>query len=348
MKNYFSQNNNLEPPPELPVKKGFKKFGALIPFFAGGVFFLFIILKDFKYSGYASEVVNKIINIFFYKGVFLYLAACFFLLNFIRYLKFKKIVSDVPTSRIRSASMGMTELKGTASRKYNLLSPSANIPCIFYRVKKYRKKSSAETSGWSWYETITSGHVPFYLEDDTGRVTVYPVGAEFFPLKKEVYCNTGGISASGMFNTVPVNQKWQEEVILDNSPVYVLGWAEYPVGSDKSKIKKIRLDILRKLKKSKKELMKYDADQNGEIDQYEWEQALKDADKKAYEQYLNQENSKKNAFVVLDPPFKGFPMIIAPTKAEDKIINRYKLYTLLNFAALVISTVWGSILMFGG
>ena len=341
---YF--DNNLPSPPDMPVNKNFElKTMAMILIAAG--FFIFVFFK----TGAFESVLNKqwfktFADFFMEKGIFLFILFPFFIYGFIKYLKFTNIIADLPTSKIRSASMGMVELKGTAKRKYNLLSPCANLPCIYYRVKKYKRANNTEQSGWKWYETKVSGNVPFFLEDDYGRVCVYPEGAEVLPLKKETYTNSGGFYAGGISNMVPVGQKWEEEIILDNSPVYVLGWAEYPLQSDKSEIKKIRLEILRKIKKDEKLLSFYDADKNGRIDPHEWEKAVSDADKKAYKKYLSGAETNKESFIVLEPPYKGFPMIIAPTKLEDKILKKFTIYMWFNLISAVGVFVAGSIMFF--
>lgn len=340
------QDYNLPSPPDLPVKKKleFREISVYMVVCVF-IFFVFFKLKIFE-ALFSSKWFKSFADFFIIKGIFLFVLFIFFLFAFIKYLKFKNIVSDLPTSKIRSASMGMVELKGTAKRKYNLLSPCANLPCIYYRVKKYRRSNKSEQSGWTWYETQLSGNVPFYLEDEYGRAEVYPEGAELFPLKKETYTNSGGFYTQGIQCMVPVGQKWEEEIILDNSPLYVLGWAEYPLQSDKSEIKKIRLDILRKIKKDKNLLSIYDTDKNGRIDPNEWEQAVADADKKAYKQYLSGGDKKRECFIVLEPPYRGFPMIIAPTKMEDKILKKFSFYTLFNFIAAVAAFVAGSVMFF--
>jgi len=339
-------NNNLPSPPEIPSRKSLSLKKKLMVFIITGIFiFIFFQTKGLE-SVLNSPGIKKIAEFFIFKGIFLFVIFPLFLLGFIKYLKFKNIISDLPTSKIRSASMGMVELKGTAKRKYNLLSPCANLPCIYYKVNKYKRANKANQSGWTWYETIVSGSTPFYLEDDYGRVCVYPEGAQVLPLKKETYINTGGVYSQGISFMVPMGQKWEEEVILDNSPLYILGWAEYPLNSDKSEIKKIRLEILRKIKKNEKLLSFYDTDKNGKIDAHEWEKAISDADKKAYKQFLSGSGNKKESFIVLDPPYKGFPMIIAPTRLEDKILKKFNLYIWVNLAGAVFAFVGGSIMFF--
>jgi hypothetical protein len=339
-------DSNLPSPPDMPVKNSFELKKISVYFIVSGIFIVF-----FYKAGVFDSVLNagwfKIFAHFFiFRGIFLFVLFPFFISGFIKYLKYRNIVSDLPTSKIRSASMGMVELKGVARRKYNLLSPCANLPCIYYRVNKYKRANKTEQSGWAWYETSVSGNVPFYLEDDYGRVCVYPEGADIFPLKKETYTNTGGFYTHGIPYMVPAGQKWEEEVILDNSPLYVLGWAEYPLQSDKSEIKKIRLEILRKIKKDEKLLSFYDEDKNGRIDPHEWEKAVSDADRKAYKKYLSEPDRKKESFIVLDPPYKGFPMIIAPTRLEDKILKKFSFYMWLNLLGAVAAFVAGSIMFF--
>lgn len=335
-------DENLPPVSDLPVKEN-TNFTKYIAF---AVIFILLLLSS--RLAYETRVIfEKVIDFLILKGFLFFCIFFISLFYFMKFYKFKRMIADLPTSKIRSASMGMVELKGVAKRKYNLISPAANLPCIYYRVKKYRKASRDETSAWSCYETIRSGAVPFYIQDESGRACIYPSGAVVYPLKKESYINIGGTFSSGININVPLNEKWEEELILDNSPLYVLGWAEYPLQEERSEIKNIRLNILRQIKHDKDLLMKYDKDKNGVVDQYEWEKAVSDADKIACKKYLQKPAGASSAFIVLEPPYKGLPMVIASTRIEEKILKKYSFLFGFNLVLTICSFVLGSVFLIG-
>ncbi len=92
-------------------------------------------------------------------------------------LRRKRLILDTPSSKIRSASMGLVELSGLAVGPYTLPAPITGVPCYFYRTLAWQWKQSGKSSSWVKVAE-ESLHVPFYLDDTTGRVLVDPQGAE--------------------------------------------------------------------------------------------------------------------------------------------------------------------------
>jgi E3 Ubiquitin ligase len=94
-----------------------------------------------------------------------------------RLLQRKRLIMDTPSSKIRSASLGLVELSGLAVGPYTLPAPITGVPCYFYRTLAWQWKQNGKSSSWV-KAAEESMHVPFYLDDNTGRVLVDPQGAE--------------------------------------------------------------------------------------------------------------------------------------------------------------------------
>src|SRR5437867_13388410 len=81
-------------------------------------------------------------------------------------LRRKRLLENVPTSRIRSVAMGFAELAGRAKNRPPLAAPFSDIPCVYYRylVEEERRRSRG---GREW-TTIDRGEStqPFYLQDE--------------------------------------------------------------------------------------------------------------------------------------------------------------------------------------
>lgn len=92
-------------------------------------------------------------------------------------LQRKRLIMNTPASKIRSAAMGRVELSGLANGPYTLTAPITGMPCYYYRTLVWQWKQSGKNSAWV-KEADESLHVPFYLEDETGRVLVNPQGAD--------------------------------------------------------------------------------------------------------------------------------------------------------------------------
>jgi hypothetical protein len=94
-----------------------------------------------------------------------------------RLLQRKRLVMDTPASKVRSASMGLVEMSGLAVGPYTLPAPITGAPCYYYRTLAWQWKQNGKRSSWVKVAE-ESLHVPFYLDDNTGRVLVDPQGAE--------------------------------------------------------------------------------------------------------------------------------------------------------------------------
>ncbi len=100
----------------------------------------------------------------------------FFIYGF-RLLQRRRLILDTPFSKIRSASMGMVELSGLAVGPYTMLAPVTARPCYYYRTLVWEWKRQGKSDQW----VKVAGecmHVPFFLDDNTGRVLVDPRGAD--------------------------------------------------------------------------------------------------------------------------------------------------------------------------
>jgi hypothetical protein len=94
-----------------------------------------------------------------------------------RILLRKRLIENTPTSKIRSASMGLVEVNGLATGPYTINAPLSGVPCYLHRTVAWEWRRDGRSGSWvkAADETL---HVPFFLDDNTGRVLVDPRGAE--------------------------------------------------------------------------------------------------------------------------------------------------------------------------
>lgn len=102
-----------------------------------------------------------------------------------RLLSRKRLLVNTPTSRIRSASMGLVEVSGLATGPYLLHTPIAAAACFLYRTTVWQKNDDSKNHEWKRVAEETL-HVPFFLDDGTGRLLVQPQGAEL-DLSRDFY-----------------------------------------------------------------------------------------------------------------------------------------------------------------
>lgn len=116
-----------------------------------------------------------------------------------RLLKRRRLILNTPSSKIRSASIGLVEISGLATGPYVITSPIKQVDCFYYRSVAWELRKEGKNSKWVKIgEEIL--HVPFYIDDGTGTLLVNPDGADMdlhcdF---KDQYNNSFFISSTGM------------------------------------------------------------------------------------------------------------------------------------------------------
>jgi len=94
-----------------------------------------------------------------------------------RLLQRRRLILDTPFSKIRSASMGMVEVSGLAVGPYTMIAPITARPCYYYRTLAWEYKQRGKNSEWVQVARECM-HVPFFVDDNTGRLLVDPRSAD--------------------------------------------------------------------------------------------------------------------------------------------------------------------------
>ena len=92
-------------------------------------------------------------------------------------LRRRRLVLDTPMSKVRSASMGMVEISGLAVGPYTMLAPITARPCYYYQTVVWEWKREGKNSRWVKIAGECM-HLPFFVDDNTGRMLVDPRGAD--------------------------------------------------------------------------------------------------------------------------------------------------------------------------
>jgi len=276
-------------------------------------------------------------------GVLPAIASAAMLWGGFRYLRLKRMIENTPTSRIRSMASGMVEVHGRAKRKYALVSQMSQIPCIYYRLRKYRRKhrSGSSTSSWVLVSDVSSDRVPFLLQDETGTVTVDPKGASIAGTRRE---GAGGYAPHFLVSgeTFQGNEKWVEDIIYEGTNLYVLGMAR-PRREAGSTLRERTALALRRLKGDREAMKRYDADGDGQISQQEWEAARADVEQKVLHRSLAEGGGRKRQeehLEIAHPTPRSLPFLIAETSSEERLTRRFNTFSIALFSGAVGTAAW--------
>ena len=94
-----------------------------------------------------------------------------------RLLQRRRLILDTPFSKIRSAAMGMVEISGLAVGPYTMVAPITERECYYFRTQVWEWKQQGKNKQW----VKVAGecmHVPFFVDDNTGRMLIDPRGAD--------------------------------------------------------------------------------------------------------------------------------------------------------------------------
>jgi hypothetical protein len=260
------------------------------------------------------------------------------------FLRLKRRVENTPTSRIRSVAMGLVEVQGRSRRKFALVSPMTHLPCVYYRLRRYRRD---RRDNWRLTSSKDSTHVPFYLEDDSGALTVDPGRASVRTGHKQ----TGYGGPNDLFfsttSGLDGDEKWVEEVIPEGTGLYVLGEADENRPARLPLREQLTL-ALRALKKDPEALKHYDENRDGAISAEEWNRARREVEERLLHQNLGDRGPDlplRDRVVIRRPRQRSLPFIVAETASEANLVRGYGLYTIPLFGGALLAAVWSLVML---
>jgi hypothetical protein len=88
----------------------------------------------------------------------------------------KRVLLNTPTSRIRSAALGLVEVNGRAIGPHTMSAPITGKPCFLYRTVAWQLRAGKKQE-WEKVADETL-HLPFFIDDSTGKLLIEPLGAD--------------------------------------------------------------------------------------------------------------------------------------------------------------------------
>lgn len=276
--------------------------------YAGGMVFSFVLEPGNR--GFDPVVV--------YGAILVGLAAGLLVLTYAFYVwKEKRLIENIPTSKVRSLAMGLVEVKGEAKPLALLKSPVTMTDCVYYRYKIEKYVRSGKSSHWSVVDQGASTNY-FYVEDETGRILADPVDADVHLGRDYQWTGTKPGTGWGVF--VGDRMRYSEWWIIEGEPVYVIGTVTRWKDARDDRRFKIA-ERLRAVKGDRERMREFDRDGDGAISADEWEQARQRIEQDVLKEELDHPVDTTDDFVIARD--KTNEVMIISDKSEKDLARRY-------------------------
>ena len=178
-------------------------------------------------------------------------------------LRKKKLIKNIPTSKISSITTGLVEVKGKAKWKEEMHGPISGTPCVYYSYRIEQDQYRHGNSTWIVIGLGSSGENLFYLEDDSGCVLIDPLNSDISSPVSDTLNFPDYDSLPQNLKALIDNEKNQllrrlrrprgEFMFTENSlqtdrEIYIMGTAEYQGDTSREKSEEDKIVI----KKGKK------------------------------------------------------------------------------------------------
>ena len=188
----------------------------------------------------------------------------------------KRLIENIPTSKIRSIAMGLVEIYGkVVPQKGNILkSPFSQNDCVYYKYKIEELRSSGKSTYWATVKKDWDCRT-FYLKDETGMVLVDPRDANIDVSVDNVFKSSLGkdppdsvkqflqscnVAFEGPIFGINKTMRYSEYFIAPKDKLYIMGTAtDNPFVEEASAIEGVE-DVI--IKKGKHEKIYYISDKS--------------------------------------------------------------------------------------
>ncbi|MGA2857278.1 MAG: hypothetical protein ABSE40_10430 [Candidatus Sulfotelmatobacter sp.] len=168
------------------------------------------------------------------------LSGPFFFVRGFLLLRRQRLIADTPRSTVRGAALGQIEVSGRAVGPYTLVAPLSRTDCLYYRVI-VQSNPRGDLRNRKMRELCA----PFFLDDGTGKLMIYPGGSELGlpPSCDRAEYSELAFAAAGGPGAPP--EFVQEYCIKPGDQIFVLGclrenpWAKRNPATESSELSRI-------------------------------------------------------------------------------------------------------------
>ena len=227
-----------------------------------------------------------------------------------RYIRWIRMIEDVPTSRARSATQGYVELQGDTELMPGppILSPVSRREVAWWSLRVDKR------SGDRWKRvSLETSDALFYLRDETGVCIVDPDDAIVTtPHRKTTRHGRPSMTVVG---GLAGEYRYHERLLLPGDHLFVIGAFRTHSGIEHWDHDAETRERLREWKRDQHSLLqRFDTDRDGRIDLKEWEQARRAARDEVRSEHRAM--SVRSGVNVIGAPSDRRPFLIAAARQD--------------------------------
>lgn len=280
------------------------------------------------------------------------LGALYALYRMLTRLRRARWVEDTPTSRIRSAAQGLVELKGQveAGGYAPLISPLAEVNCLWYRFRVEEYRRSGKSSQWRTIEQGVSER-PFLLRDETGSCWINPKGAQVHPRQRQRWEGRRrwpaghGLRTGLLGGLIGSRYRYTEEWFAEGETLYALGWFQSRGGGrEASDADAVSRQLISQWKAEYPDLLsRFDDNNDGRLDPQEWDRVRGAAQQEAA-RHIRLAGQSPAVHLLAKPAVRGLPFLLSDHHEEQlsQQLRRQSGWSLFGLmaAGLISGSLW--------
>lgn len=269
-----------------------------------------------------------------WSGVGLFGTAATLVFFFVKYLKFKMYIEDIPSANIESLSIGLHEVKGTVLDRNAIPSPITGVKSVFFRYYKFAYEHRNDKDEWNLKEI--GEYIPecFYIEQNGKTLRVNTEHA-VFDVQTKTHVNTPFYLMNSAYKNK--DEKYAEICLPVYRDVYIMGSVTAKDNRDEF------LSFLRTKKSDPAFMKRFDKDGNNQIDAEEWEEARTEIENL----FTEKVSSRKQNELLQIGYEKDDKVFFISEKSEKKIIRTLNIYLAANLIFVAAMIALGSWIIWG-